>query len=318
MPLAKIIKIIKNNKKFILTSHKNLEGDALGSELGLMFLLRKLNKEVVIYNQDAVPFNYKFLPGISRIKNAVLSPRKFDVGIFLDCASLERAGRPAEFVRNSGVVVNIDHHASNTNFGDINWVLGKASSTAELVYRLYKKFFKKVDYGPALCLYTGMSTDTGFFSYSNSSASTYAAAAELVECGVSPDYVYHKVYDSFSIKDITALAAVISKTEAYFGEKVVVVPFGPRKKVKSGDAGDFIFSVLRNSSRAEVFILMRRIGRNKVKVNFRSRGGFNVNTLAAAFGGGGHKNSAGAVVSGSILSVKKKVLSLIKAGHFYG
>ncbi len=318
MPLEKIVRVIRDNKSFILTSHKNLEGDALGSELALMFLLQRLKKKAVVVDEDPVPVNYRFLPGTDKIKRPLHLKQNFDVGVFLDCANSQRAGKAAELVKQSEITVNIDHHISNNHFGSVNWVSSRSSSAAEMVYYLYKKFFKKIDYNSALCIYTGIATDTGFFSYSNASASAYEAAADLVGCGVSPNYVYGEVYNAFAFRDIVSLTKVISRAESYFKNRLIVAQCPLGLKIESGDMTDFLLSVLRNSKEAEIFILLRPLDNGRVKINFRSRKRVDVNKIASALGGGGHKNSAGAVVNDSVLNVRKRLLDLFKKEFYRG
>ncbi len=159
--LNKIIEKIKAAKTFLISAHVNLEGDAIGSELAVYFLLRKLFKRATIYNNDITPAIYKFLPFCRVIKNR-LTGKNFDAAIILDCSDSSRTGKVKNNLPQAGCIINIDHHISNTYFGDLNWVEPSVNSTAQMIYGLCKRL-RVMDRNIALCLYTGIFTDTGSF-----------------------------------------------------------------------------------------------------------------------------------------------------------
>ena len=134
--MKEVIKAIKNNKRFLITAHVNLEGDSLGSQLGMKEMLIGMGKEAFILDSDPVPAHYAFLPKAGEISNKVDEGRDFDVAIVLDCPTLNRTGKIKDLIKKKGKpIINIDHHISNEKFGDINWVEPHASSAGEMVYR---------------------------------------------------------------------------------------------------------------------------------------------------------------------------------------
>ena len=137
MSIKKVINCIKKNKVFLITTHQNLEGDALGSEIAFYILLRKLGKKATMVNQDPTPQEYRFLKGASLIKRYRHNMKyKFDVLVVLDCSDKSRSGCVADLAVSGQPVINIDHHISNDKFGEINWILPDASSVSEMIYQL--------------------------------------------------------------------------------------------------------------------------------------------------------------------------------------
>ena len=212
MSLRKAVECIKRNKHFLISSHTNLEGDALGSELAFYLLLKKLGKSAVIVNEDDVPYGYDFLPGkdiIRRYKDNMKVP-DFDCFAVLDCSGLRRTGEVYRLnLKAKKPVLNIDHHISNERFGALNWVEPDASSCAEMVYKLYKKLGIPFDKDSATLLYTGLLADSGSFRYSNTTSFTHKAAAELLRYGLDVVYIYKKVYEEVPFEDMRLLTKIL-------------------------------------------------------------------------------------------------------------
>ncbi len=312
MSLKRIIKIIKSNRTFLLGTHQDVEGDALGSVLTMYMLLRRLRKKVYIYHPQKVPINYRFMPSTDEIKQ--YPPKnKVDCGIILDCSDITRLGNARQAFIQADVLINIDHHISNTKFADINIVEPKASSACEIMYTIYKRFYPKISKDAAVCLYTGIFTDTGSFTYSPTTSYVHKIIAELLNCGVSVVNVYHNIYSSFKTKDVSFIGKVLSSVKEDKTKKIVWAKTDRWIESTYGDLTEAIFHNLRSIRNGEVFILFKKVEKNTIRVNFRSNGKFNVNRIAKFFGGGGHRNAAGASVrNGSINSVEKRIISFIK------
>lgn len=307
--IKKIIETIKNNKKFLITAHMNLEGDALGSEMAAYLLLKKLKKQATVVNNDPTPIAYSFLPYVRAVKNE-LCENHFDVVLVLDCSDSFRTGKVKDYLSRANYIVNIDHHISNTSFGDINWVDAKASSACEMVYRLCKEC-GVMDKYIALCLYTGMFTDTGNFTYANTSRRVHKIVSELIKYKISPDRVYDALHSFCDIRDIRFIGTILSslKIDTYNNIVWAVIKRWPEKGY---DLTEVVFSVIRYIKGADVFVLFKKLGKNKVRVNFRSRYKVDVNKIAKFFGGGGHKRASGTTIDGTLLSVERNVISFIK------
>ncbi|MCF7870998.1 MAG: DHH family phosphoesterase [Candidatus Omnitrophica bacterium] len=307
--IAKIADLIKKNNSFFITAHMNLEGDALGSELALYLLLKKLNKKAVIYNNDPTPEIYKFLPSHKSIKNN-FKKDKFDVAFVLDCSDSSRAGRIENKLSAAAKVVNIDHHISNTYFGDMNWVEAEMSSASEMIYYLVKRL-KVLDKDIALCLYTGIFTDSGSFTYANTSCNTHKIVAELMGYGIRPDLVYKKIHSLCVPDDIKFIGKCISKLKFCLKEKICWITIS-RWQEKNYDLTEIIFSIMRLLKKPEVFILFKKINKNKTRINFRSSSRVDVNKIAKFFGGGGHQRASGTTLEKNLKESEKKVILFIQ------
>jgi len=308
-PPKEIIDKIKSSKSFLITAHVSLEGDALGSELATYALLRKLKKKVVVYNNDHTPPIYKFLPHSKVIKN-VLKEDKFDVAMVLDCSDSSRTGRVKDYLARAKCIINIDHHISNTYFGDINWVDAKASSACQILYRLCDKM-KIMDKNIALCLYTGIFTDTGNFTYTNTTKETHKIVAELMHYGVSPRLIYENVHSLCEDKDLKLIGKIISHLKFDTSRRVCWAIIN-KWEDKDYDLTEVIFSIMRLLKNVEVLILFKKVENNKIRVNFRSRPTVDVNRIAQFFGGGGHRSASGTTIEGNLTQVEKKVISFVK------
>lgn len=310
MSIKRVIQEITKNHKFLITSHIGLEGDALGSELAMKALLDRLDKSSFIVNEQEVPREYEFLPGVDTIRkhNQV---GDFDVAIVLDCSDLFRTGRISKLITQDKLVINIDHHISNSKFGKINWIDPRSSCACEMVYRLYKELKIPFDRNSALAMYIGILTDTGSFRYSNTAPFTHKVVAELLRKKIAVNQVYRRIYEYYSLSDIKFLGSQISRLNSDQKGKIVWLDVDLRSaalKKTLMDLTDAILNLARSIKSAEVVLLFKQISANEVRVNLRSNGKIDVNRLAKMFGGGGHKTASGFTIKGNIRSVQGRVL----------
>ncbi|MFA5155861.1 MAG: bifunctional oligoribonuclease/PAP phosphatase NrnA [Candidatus Omnitrophota bacterium] len=321
MGLKKIVAQIKNHNNFLISSHVNMEGDALGSELAFGRLIKLLGKNAVIVNEDKVPYGYGFLPGINGIKKYKdnLKGIKFDCFVALDCSDIKRTGEVYRMNKENKPVLNIDHHISNTKFGTFNWVDPYASSACEMVYELYKKMKVRLDKDAALYLYAGILTDTGSFRYSNTTAATHKIAAELLGFGINVVEVYKNVYGNLPFNEMKLVTHILNNIKRRNNGKVVWFEADSRllKKYKAQyvDLTDYVMNFGRAIDGVEVVVLFKEnLGvKNEVRVNFRSQGKIDVNAIAQGFGGGGHRGAAGCTLHGALAGIKKQVLKKVDA-----
>jgi len=319
MEIKKAAVCVKKHKSFLITAHTNLEGDALGSELAFYMLARKMGKAAMIVNEDDLPYGYDFLPEtgvIKKLKNNLKKNLNYDCFVVLDCSDLKRTGEVYR-LNTKKPVLNIDHHISNTRFGDVNWVEPDASSCCELIYKLYKELRVPLDKDSALALYAGILTDTGSFRYSNTTAMTHEITTELLRYGISAQEVYNHVYENVPYSDMRILARILTGMNREYGGKVVWFHIGKnllKKNKFSFDLSDEILNFGRTIKDVEVVVLFKESSpvKNEIRVSFRSHGKVNVNEIARFFGGGGHKTAAGATICGDIGRIRKKVLAKIK------
>lgn len=307
--LKKLEEKILSSKSFLITAHMSVEGDALGSELAVYLLLKKLKKKAVIYNHDLTPEIYKFLPSYGVIENTARNS-KFDVAMVLDCADSSRAGKVKDSLSNAGCIINIDHHVSNTYFGDINWVEPSVSSTCQMLYALCEKF-KVMDRNMAICLYTGIFTDTGSFTYASTDAETHRIISSLMKYRIYTDKIDENLRSSCTPSDLKVIGKIISSLKFDSNRKICWANITDWKD-KNYDLSEVVFSVMKFLKGVEVFILFKKVNNKRTRINFRSRSDVDVNKIAKFFGGGGHKKASGTMIEDALDVVERKVISFVK------
>jgi len=310
---------VKKQNNFLITAHTNPEGDALGSEIAFYLLLKKLGKSAAMVNEDGIPYGYTFLPEVGSInKFGRWAMRvKFDCMVVLDCSDMERTGEVAQLNKAGKPVLNIDHHISNRKFADVNWVEPHASSASEMVYKLYKELGVAIDKPAAICLYVGISTDTGSFRYSNTTSLTHKIAAELLKCGLDVPSIYKNIYENVPYQDMKLLADILPGMHRGVGGKIVWFTIHKnllKNRKLCFDLSEHLLSYGRAIKDAQVVVLFKEnLGsKDEVRVNFRSQGKVDVNKIASCFGGGGHKAASGATVHGKLNDIRRKVLARIR------
>lgn len=310
--IAEIVKQIELGKRFLVCAHSSPDGDAIGSTLGLMLGLEKLGKEVVAYNADGVPDTFGFLPGADRLVSCLTDQQRFDVVFVLDAGDLGRTVDPV--ATRTGMLINIDHHPGS-DFGDICYLDTTAAATAILVYRVLKACRVTLDESVALPLYTGLLSDTGSFRYANSNPEAFTVGGELVGLGIDPWFVASALYESQPPQRMKLLSQVLATLHIAPDGKYASVAMSLKMLEESGalaEHTDGFVNYPRAVSGVEVAVFFRQIDLMTVKIGFRSRGNIDVGTLANQLGGGGHKNAAGAEMSGTLEQVIPKVHTLLE------
>lgn len=313
--MDQVKKIISQNKRFLITAHVNLEGDSLGSQLAMKELLDSLGKESFIYDADPVPEHLKFLPKAALVKNKITAKDEFDVALVLDCPTLKRVGKVADAIKGKPIV-NIDHHISNENFGDVNWVDAKASSAGEMVFRLFKEMDGPITKEAALSLYIAILTDTGSFNYDNTSKVTHEIAGELLGYGLDPAKVSENVYERRDITDLKLLSLVLGTIKIEKGGEIAYMELTAKMLADTGadiSKSEGLVNYARSIDGVKVAMLFREDPKapGKIHVSFRSKGEADVNEIAQFFCGGGHMKASGCVVDGTLADVEKKVLAKV-------
>lgn len=289
---------VRRGHRFLLTSHINPDGDAIGSEIGLSRVLRKLGKGATIWNRDATPRIYQALPGSQAIHVGEEPPKGFpdlfDAAVVLECPSPDRTGLAEALAEIK--VINIDHHLGNEHYGAINWVETSAPAVGELVFRLARNLNVELDHAAANALYLTLVTDTGGFRFSNTSPETFEAAADLVRAGASPEEVSAWLYESQPVGVVRLLGELIRTLELHDEGRVATVRITGEMMERAGAvAGDSegLIDYPRSIAGVEAVALFRELPEGEVKVSLRSRGAVNVEKIARAHHGGGHHNAAG-------------------------
>lgn len=315
--LNRIKEKIEKGDKFLITTHINLDGDAVGSVFCFYWLLENYGKDVFVYLMDQIPYKYRFLPKPNERRLFFKEPpeEKYDTIFVLDCGDFHRIGNNYETLKSNGFIVNIDHHNTNSYFGDINLVDPDASSTAEILYEILKFLNAEITLDMAINIYTAILTDTGSFRYENTNSKALNICARMIDIGVKPAYVAQKVYESHPKERFFILGKVLNTLETHKSGKIVMAHI-TRDMVQGNysleEFTDGFVEFIKEMDGIEMAVLIRQIENNKYKVSMRSKGDGDVSEICSLFGGGGHKKAAGCYINGELNEVKKKLLEVIK------
>ncbi len=308
---SKIKSLISESENILILSHKNPDGDNIGSIIALGLSLRSQNYNVTLANLDPVPSDYLFLEGASEFNLlSKLELNDFDLIIALDCSDLERVGdnRILEF---SGEIINIDHHKTNSSFGDINIVDTDACATGEIVYGVLRDLGFPIDRKIANALYTAISTDSGSFKYSSVTAKTHRIIADLIENGINVGEINIKLYQNRSLERaklfIEAYNTIKFYEENRIGMMIVTKEMMSETNTENEDTEGLI-NFIRDIDTVEIAILLREVSPTIYKASFRSKGTVDVSELAALFGGGGHKQASGATINMVLNDAQKSLI----------
>lgn len=300
--LTKIRDIIREGKKFLIATHIDPDGDAIGSTFSLYWVLKSLEKEACVYLKDSIPYRYEFLPGPPDI-HRVLPDEKFDAVFVLDCGNLFRIGDGYERIRTVGPLFSIDHHETNEGFGAVNVVENKASSTAEVLYNLYNLLEINYSYNMAINIYTAVFTDTGSLRYENAGPAAFMICKQMVEAGVKPSHVAQMVYESHPKERFLLLGEVLGTLRTFDDGRIAMAHVTEEMFRKTGTTSehtDGFSEEFRKIRGVEVSVFIRQTGERRYKISMRSKGTVDVAIVCSRFGGGGHKNAAGCTIDGDL------------------
>jgi phosphoesterase RecJ-like protein len=313
--VERILQGIRRSKTFCVVGHIRPDGDCIGSQLGLTLALKNQGKKVLCWNEDTVPDKLAFLdPG-----RLVQRPRRgleFDCVIATDCASFERLGKVGACIASRKLFINIDHHASNTEYADLNWICPKDPSSGELVFKLLKAANWPITPAIADCLFTAVSTDTGSFQYPNTLPSTYQVAGELVKRGANLAKICEEVYQSFPLSRVRLLQRVYNTFRLTKGDKIAYFWLKKADYIRAGAATDDsegLIDHVRAIAPVVVAIVFEELAPDLTRISLRSKSAkINVNEIAGQFGGGGHPAASGARIAGPPKETQRRVLAAVK------
>jgi phosphoesterase RecJ-like protein len=284
---------IINAENILLVAHINPDGDALGSELSLYPILKKLNKKVTVFNATKpLPQYLDFLPNFNKITDKI--PKNIDLTVAFDCGSFDRLGieEKGEFL------INMDHHISNTNYGDINIVKPDYASTSQVVYEMLKTNNIEIPKESAICLYSALVTDTGSFQYESVNEKVFLAAADLVKAGAKPDFIAKMLFQRDRLSRLRLLAKAYETIELCCDGKVAFVEVTKEMMEITGaikEDTDTIVNSVRAIATVEVACMLREDDEG-IKISLRSKNYADVSKIAVKYGGGGHIRAAGATI----------------------
>ena len=313
--IDRILEGIRESRTFCIVGHIRPDGDCVGSQLGLALALRAEGKKVVCWNEDPMPEKYAFLDPDGLFQKPK-PDQKFDCVIAADAASFERLGAVGPCVARRKLFINIDHHASNTRFGDLNWVSAREPSTGELIFRLLKIAKWPVTRPIANCLFTAVSTDTGSFQYPSTRPGTLHTGAELVARGADLARICDEVYQSYPLSRVRLLKHIYSHFHLTQQNQIAYFWLKKADFARAGSMGDDtegLIDHIRAIAPVVVACVFEELEPEVTRISLRSKNEkVNVNEIAAQFGGGGHPAAAGARIPGKPMAVQRRVIAAIK------
>lgn len=319
--MDQIISQIKKARHILLASHSEPDGDAVSSLLAMGLALNKLDKKATLYNASPIPAVYRFLPSVERIGNQIKKAETYDVALILDCGDLSRIGQASAMVSQIPVIINIDHHISNTGFGCMQLVDAQACSTAEIVYRLIIALDTPFDKAMATSIYTGILTDTGSFRFSNTNQAAFAISHEMTALGADPYSVAQHVFGTYSLGRIKLLNLALDSLEISQNGKLSIMTITNAMfeytKTQPEDV-DGMINYARRIEDVKVAALIqeqrngksRPNSRRRFHVSLRSDGSVDVAAIAGTFGGGGHPSAAGFQIETTLIKLKSDIITL--------
>jgi phosphoesterase RecJ-like protein len=276
----RLLSFLKKEKQFFIATHVNPEGDALGSSIALSMALASLGKKTLLYNKDTVPHFYYYLPGHENFMSS-----------------------------NFRYSLVIDHHETESPFGDIRWIEPEAAATGMMIFSIIKKLGVPITRDMAVNLYSAIAIDTGTFRYSNTTADVLRVSAELIESGANPASIASNLYEMWSRKRFELLVMALHTLEIKNNIAVTSVTREMFRKTGTAPEDTESFSGFpRIIEDITISAFFREVSKNYWKVSLRSRGDVNVATIATHFEGGGHKNAAGYRIKANLKAAKKALI----------
>src|SRR5205814_5527743 len=303
---------LRENQQFAVLGHVRPDGDALGSQLALGLSLKKLGKDVRIWNEEGMLEKYSFLPNANLLTKPPAEPEDVDVAIALDTAIQNRLGTALPAVRSAKIWINIDHHLSNPGYGDVVYVDPSAPATAEIIFRLINTQSLPFNRDIAENLYAAISTDTGSFQYPQTTADTMEIAAELIRTGLNVGRLNQQLYENYPRRRLELLRELLRTMR--FGERGRVASFTLSLKTAAElgvlpEDNEGLIDHLRAIRGVIVAVFFEELTDGKVLVSMRSKtDAADVCAICQKFGGGGHSLAAGARVAGTLAEVEQRVL----------
>lgn len=295
--IGDLAKAIGQARRVLVLAHRDPDGDALGSALGLKHMLEAVGKTVYVHRDGALPEEYAFLPGLEAASSELPLAQDLDLAVLLDCHEPARAGQKAQALLESlPRVAVIDHHLGQTSFGQPRWVDPEMAATAQMVTLLAQGMGLPLSPQAATCLFVGLQTDTGRFCYSNTGPAALRVAADLVEAGARPWDITQEVYSSSRAR-LVLFGRVLASLKVLAGGRLALALARQADLDELGCPSsdlDRMVEELRAIRGVEVAALLKELADGTAKASLRSRGKIDVGALALELGGGGHHNASGA------------------------
>ena len=315
MKFNQLEELIKNSKKILVVSHINPDGDAIGSVCSMYTTIYdnfKKKSDILVIGH--LPNSYKFLPNIDKAEFKFDDSMVYDLVITLDVAALDRLSSAKILFDKAKATINIDHHKTNNEFGNINVVKGNASSTGEVLLEIYNEQNWKISLDSAIGLYTAILTDTGGFRYENTSENVFKSAAQLVKIGINPNEIYKHCYELKSKNFVMFQNYCINKAEFAHNDEVAYSTVYKRDIERFNGEEDFtegLVEILRAIETTDIAFLAKEVDSKTTKISMRSKKS-DVAEICSVYGGGGHTFAAGCTIKANVEGAIKRILKTIE------
>jgi bifunctional oligoribonuclease and PAP phosphatase NrnA len=315
--LAEVVDAVRSRWRWAVTSHARPDGDAVGSVLGAVQILRAMGRHADAFLSDGVPFLYRDLPGVAELRtgpatlrNARAGAAPYDAALILECDGLQRTGLQG---LEGLFSINLDHHESSVEYADVNLIVPTAAAAAELVYRLAQAAEVPITPAIATCLYTAVLTDTGSFCFSSTNAQTFDFAREMVLAGADPAAIAQQVYFSNPASKMLLLGRALANLQCQGPISWMHVSLADM--ADSGATGEDCEGLVNwalSIHGIEATAFFREIPGCQYRVSLRSKGRIDVACIAQAFGGGGHFCASGHAISGPLEAAREQVITALR------
>ena len=311
--MNEVLEVLRERDGFVIAGHRDPDGDSLGSSMALGLALEALGKRVAVVSADPLFASYQRLPHSDRLQVLEELPPDFPVAVLMECNGVERTGLTGFEGR---LVVNIDHHANNPRFGDVNWIDADVAATGVMIYWLLEAMEVEITPAIATHLYVAILTDTGSFRYSNTDATAFRVSADLVEKGVDPAAVASVVYDNVPLAKIFLLATALDSIQLEDDGRIarMSIPLEAFQNCPGEPDTEGIVSQAQAIEGVSVAVLFKELAEGRFRISLRSDGAVDVAAVAASFGGGGHPRAAGCQLEGSFDEVRERLLEAVREG----
>jgi bifunctional oligoribonuclease and PAP phosphatase NrnA len=311
-------RFLREHDHYLVVSHMNPDGDAASSTYAVGLVLRMLGKSYTLVNEGTVPDKFLAIASEQNIQAWANTQQAlaFSHVICVDCADYSRVGGVQGWIAPDARILNIDHHATNDRYGEINVVREDAASTTEVLFDLFEHMGLTIELDLAECLYTGLLTDTGGFRYANTSPKVLEIASRLIRVGVNSSHLAELYLEKITLSHIELLKRSLSTLTMHASGKISWL-YVTTDDIKASSASDEDLEGLvnypRNIDGVEVGLLFKQKDADTVKVSFRSAGLVDVSLVAQSFGGGGHKRASGCTIKGTIEEAIQQVVAKVEA-----
>lgn len=308
---AEVAAALKARQSFILTSHARPDGDAVGSQFALGLALETLGKTIRLIDHDPVPGPYAGFPGANRVEVTSRTTARADAVVYLECSSSDRpevAGFDGQFA------INIDHHAGNEMYGDVNWFDGSAAACGEMVADVIDALGVAWSRDIASHLYLAVATDTGGFRYGPMSARTFDVARRIALAGVDTAELSRTIFDSYGVGRVRLTGALLATMELHFGERLALLTLDDAMLASTGatmDDTEGLVNLPLGARDIVVVAMLKQQGPDRYRVSLRSKGAVDVREIAAQWNGGGHRNAAGCSIPGTAADVRTALVEVL-------